>query len=113
MIKRYPGSVDTRSRMVIHDGRIFTVATSINKSSSLFEQTSEALAVIDAALMEAGSSKSKILSATVFITDMNRKPEMNKAWDEWVDRQNPPQRACIGAFLEGNDLVEILITAAV
>ena len=37
---------------------------------------------------------------------------MNRAWDEWVDPANPPRRACIGATLEGQDLVEILITAA-
>ena len=36
----------------------------------------------------------------------------DRAWDEWVDRANPPQRACIGVALAGNDLVEILITAA-
>lgn len=113
MIQRYPGTVDTRSRIVVHDGRIFTVATAKKKPASLYEQTREALAIIDAHLAEAGSSKSKILSATVFITDINRKPEMNQAWDEWVDRANPPQRACIGAELEGDDLVEILITAAV
>lgn len=112
-IQRYPGNVDTRSRMVVHDGRIYTVATSKMKSASLYEQTCEALALIDAALAEAGSSKSKILSATVFIKEMTCKGEMNRAWDEWVDRANPPQRACIGATLEGDDLVEILITAAV
>ena len=39
-------------------------------------------------------------------------PEMNRAWDEWVDPANPPRRACIGATLEGKDLVEILVTAA-
>ena len=43
---------------------------------------------------------------------MSQKGEMNRAWDEWVDRANPPQRACIGVALEGQDLVEILITAA-
>jgi enamine deaminase RidA (YjgF/YER057c/UK114 family) len=37
---------------------------------------------------------------------------MNRAWDEWVDMANPPQRACIGVALEGNDLVEILVIAA-
>ena len=99
--------------MVVHDGRIFTVATSKKKPASLYDQTREALAIIDTALAEAGSSKSKILSATVFITEMSRKSEMNQAWDEWVDRTNPPQRACIGATLEADDLVEIIITAAV
>jgi enamine deaminase RidA (YjgF/YER057c/UK114 family) len=43
---------------------------------------------------------------------MSRKPEMNKAWDEWVDMANVPQRACIGVVLEDKDLVEILVIAA-
>lgn len=113
MIKRLAGAVRTRSRAVIHGGIVYTVATAATKSPSLYEQTREALAAIDRNLADAGSHKSRILSATVYITDMAQKPEMNRAWDEWVDMANPPQRACIGAVLEGQDLVEILVTAAV
>jgi enamine deaminase RidA (YjgF/YER057c/UK114 family) len=112
MIKRTTGSVTTRAKTVVHNGLVYTVATAPNKSAPLYEQTREALATIDRNLAEAGSSKSRILTATVYITDMGRKPEMNRAWDEWVDPANPPRRACIGATLEGQDLVEILITAA-
>ena len=112
MIKRYPGTVPTRSRAVAHDGLIYAVHTAPTKSASLYQQTRDALAAIDRTLAEAGSNKARILRATVYITDMSRKPEMNRAWDEWVDRANPPQRACIGVTLEGNDLVEILIIAA-
>jgi enamine deaminase RidA (YjgF/YER057c/UK114 family) len=82
------------------------------KSPSLYEQTREALTAIDKNLADAGSDKSRILRATVYITDMAQKIEMNRAWDEWVDMANPPQRACIGVALEGNDLVEILVIAA-
>jgi enamine deaminase RidA (YjgF/YER057c/UK114 family) len=112
MIQRYPGAVATRAKTVVHNGLVYTVATSPNKSVALYQQTREALAAIDRNLAEAGSHKSRILTATVFITDMDRKPEMNRAWDEWVDPANPPRRACIGATLEGRDLVEILVTAA-
>ena len=112
MIKRFSGAVATRSRGVSHDGILYTVATAKDKSGALYEQTKDALAQIDATLAEAGSSKSRILRATVYITDMSRKPKMDRAWDEWVDRANPPQRACIGVALAGSDLVEILITAA-
>ena len=41
------------------------------------------------------------------------KPELNRAWDEWVDRDNLPLRACLGVDLEGDDLVELVVTAAV
>lgn len=112
MIQRLAGKVPSRSRAVMHDGLIYTVATSAQKSPSLYEQTRQALAAIDKTLAEAGSSKSRILRATVYITDMSKKSEMNRAWDEWVDMANPPQRACIGVALEGDDLVEILVIAA-
>lgn len=113
MIKRIPGAVATRSRAVVHDGIVYTVATSPDKSPSLYEQTRGALAAIDKNLADAGTNKSRILRATVYITDMSQKGEMNRAWDEWVDPANPPQRACIGVVLDGKDLVEILVTAAV
>lgn len=112
MIKRLAGTTPTRSRAVIHGGIVYAVATAPTKSPSLYEQTRDALAAIDRTLAEAGTDKSRILRATVYIADMAQKPEMNRAWDEWVDRANPPQRACIGVTLEDRDLVEILITAA-
>ena len=111
MIKRFAGMVPTRSRATAHDGIVYAVATAKNKAAPLYEQTKDALAQIDSTLAEAGSSKSGILRATVYITDMSRKPEMDRAWDEWVDRVNAPQRACIGVTLADRDLVEILITA--
>ncbi len=113
MIKRLAGTTPTRSRAVIHGGIVYAVATAPTKTPSLYEQTRDALAAIDRTLAEAGSNKSRILRATVYITDMAQKGEMNRAWDEWVDPANPPQRACIGVALEDKDLVEILITAAV
>jgi enamine deaminase RidA (YjgF/YER057c/UK114 family) len=112
MIKRFAGTTPTRSRAVAHNGIVYAVATAKYKSAPLYEQTTDALAQIDATLAEAGSNKSRILRTTVYITDMSRKPEMDRAWDEWVDRANPPQRACIGATLADRDLVEILVTAA-
>ena len=112
MIKRFAGTTPTRSQAVAHDGIVYAVATAKNKSAPLYEQTKDALAQIDSALAQAGSDKSRILCATVYITDMSRKPEMDRAWDEWVDRANAPQRACIGVTLADRDLVEILVTAA-
>ena len=112
MIKRLTGATPTRSRAVAHNGILYAVATAKNKSAPLYEQTKDALGQIDATLAEAGSNKSRILRATVYITDMTRKPDMDRAWDEWVDRANPPQRACIGVTLADRDLVEILVTAA-
>jgi enamine deaminase RidA (YjgF/YER057c/UK114 family) len=113
MIHHLPGPFPTRSRATVHDGRVHAVSFVSNKVADMYEQSKQALAHIDATLKEAGSDKSRILTAIVYIADMARKPEMNRAWDEWADRNSPPMRACIGATLEGDTLVEIVVTAVV
>ena len=113
MITRFAGLTPTRSRAVAHDDLVFTVAVAPDPvSPSMYEQSVKALARIDESLALCGTDKSKLLSAIVYIADINQKPEMNRAWDEWVDRGNPPMRACLGVMLEGKDLVEIIVTAA-
>ncbi len=112
MITRFPGLTPTRSRAVIHDGLVFTVAVSPDPDPSFYEQTRKALRRIDESLALSGTDKSHILSAIVYIADIARKEDMNKAWDEWVDKANPPMRACLGVDLEHPHLVEIVVTAA-
>jgi enamine deaminase RidA (YjgF/YER057c/UK114 family) len=112
MIRRFAGLTPTRSRAVVHNDLVLTVAVAPDPvTSSMYEQTAKALGRIDESLALCGSDKSKILSAIVYITDMPGKGEMNRAWDEWVDRKNPPMRACIGADLEPPHIVEIVVTA--
>ena len=113
MIQRFPGPGRPRSRTVVHNGLVFTVATAPVKSASLYDQTQQALAFLDESLAQVGSDKAHLLQVTIYITDMARKSEMNRAWEEWVDFDEPPQRACIGAALEGADLVEIVVIAAI
>lgn len=110
MIDRFPGLTPTRSRAVVHDNLVLTVAPD-PVTPSMYEQSKKALARIDESLALCGTDKAKILSAIVYITDMSRKSEMNRAWDEWVDRANPPMRACIGVELEPPHIVEIVVTA--
>jgi enamine deaminase RidA (YjgF/YER057c/UK114 family) len=113
MISRFPGLTPTRSRAVVHDDLVFTVAVAPDPvTPSMYEQSVKALARIDESLELCGSDKSKILTAIVYISDMKRKGEMNRAWDEWVDNKNPPMRACLGVELEPPHIVEILVTAA-
>ena len=112
MIVRLCGKRPTRCRAVVHGQLVFTVAVAGEKVGSMYEQTRMALADADATLAEAGSDKSRILSAMVYLADMKQKPEMNRAWDEWADVENPPMRACVGAALDGASLVEIVLTAA-
>ena len=113
MTLRISGNNPTRSSAVAHGGVVTTVATSPVKSGSMYEQAQGALAAINRNLEAAGSSQHKILTAICYCADMSRKPELNQAWDEWVDRANIPMRAVLGVQLEGQDLIEIIATAAV
>ncbi len=103
----------TRGRMVVYNGVATTVATAPTKSTSLYEQARDALGAVDRNLAEAGTDKSRVLTVMVYVADIRGKPEFNRAWDEWVDRENLPMRACLGVDLEGDDLVELVVTAAV
>src|SRR5437879_1381717 len=106
MAHRIPSIFPTRSRSVIRSGVVTTVAVSNSKTPSLYVQARDALETIERNLAEAGTTKDRILTAMIYITDIRNKPELNRAWDEWVDLKNPPLRACVGVDLEGDDLVE-------
>jgi enamine deaminase RidA (YjgF/YER057c/UK114 family) len=80
--------------------------------ASVKVQTAEVLRKIDELLAAAGSNKSKIVSATIWITDIRFRDEMNEVWVAWADPANLPARACITAQL-ANPLmaVEIAVIA--
>lgn len=76
-------------------------------------QTESVLRQIDALLARCGSHKSRILTATVYVSDMKLKPQMDEAWLAWVDAQNLPARATVEAKLGSPEtLVEIQCIAA-
>lgn len=102
----------TRNRIVIHESTVMTVAVSPDKGPSLYEQSRAALRLLDQHLAEAGTEKSKLLMVMVYMADITAKAEFNRAWDEWVDQAHLPLRACVGVALEGDDLVELVATAA-
>ena len=71
------------------------------------------LSIIDGHLAKAGTDKSKLLSATIYITDMKNFAEMNAVWDGWVSAGNTPARATVEARLASPQYsVEIMVTAA-
>jgi len=95
------------------NGVIYTAGqVAENLNAGVKAQTADVLRQIDALLASCGSSKSRILSATVYVTDMALKPEMDEAWMAWVDQTRPPARATVEARLGANVLVEIMVTAA-
>ena len=101
------------SQAVVHGGVVY-LAGQVGKGDSVTAQTREVLANVDKWLAEVGTSKSNILSATVWITDMADFAEMKAVWDAWVDPANPPARACTEAALATPEYkVEVMVTAAI
>jgi enamine deaminase RidA (YjgF/YER057c/UK114 family) len=110
-IQRFPGTAQGRSRAVAFDNLVFTVATAAG-STSLQDQTRQVLARIEQNLRDAGSDKTRLLSATVYLADISRKAEMDEVWNEWIGPEHWPQRACVQAGLSPGVLVEITAIAA-
>lgn len=80
---------------------------------SVLEQTREVLAQIDDTLAQAGTDKSRLVSATIHLADIGQIGEMNAAWDAWVDPENPPARTTVEARLaDPGWAVEITVVAA-
>ena len=97
-----------------HNGTVYVAGkTADNNAAGMKQQTEQVLKKIDGLLAKAGTNKSKLLSATVYISDMAQKPAMNDAWLAWIDPKNPPTRACVAVELGTKEtLVEIVVTAA-
>ena len=112
MIKRYPGQAPGRSESVEHNGIVYTAVIAPDLSLDLRGQAEQALAQLDRNLAEAGTDRSRLLSVTVYLTDISRKPILNQVWDAWIGSENWPQRACVEAKLEGDTEVEIVAMAA-
>ncbi len=102
------------SKVVEHNGTVYVAGTTAeDKSVGMKQQTEQVLAKIEGLLAKSGTNKSKLLSATVYISDMAQKEAMNEAWLAWIDRKNPPTRACVKVDLgTPTTLVEIVVTAA-
>lgn len=103
------------SQVVVHGNTVYLAGVVAQKSAgaSVAEQTREVLAIIDAHLGKAGTDKSKLLSANIWLTDMATFGEMNAVWDAWVAAGNTPARATVEAKLAAPQFkVEIMVVAA-
>ena len=109
---------DTGTRMskaVIHGETVYLagIVADNPKGKSTGEQTRSILSQIDNFLATAGTNKTKLLSANIWITDMANFAEMNAVWDAWVSPGNTPARATVEAKLASPDYeVEIMVVAA-
>jgi enamine deaminase RidA (YjgF/YER057c/UK114 family) len=103
------------SQVVVHGDTIYLAGVVANTAAgkSVTEQTQEVLSIIDGHLKKAGSDKSKLLTATIYLTDMKTFAEMNAVWDSWVSPGNTPARATVEAKLAAPRYsVEIMVIAA-
>lgn len=102
------------SQIVIHNDTVYLAGqTAPDTVASVADQTRQILGKIDGLLAEAGTSKAKLISATIWLTDTATFEEMNAVWDEWVAGTAPPARATVGSALaRPYKLVEIAVVAA-
>lgn len=102
------------SEVAIHQGVVYLAGqVADDPSLDITGQTQQVLAAVDRLLAEAGSDKTRILQATIYIKSMADFPAMNKAWDAWVVAGHTPPRATVQAALARPEfLVEVKIVAA-
>ena len=103
------------SGAVVHNGTVYIAGqTPEDPSQDIGGQTRQVLAKIDALLKEAGSDKSKLVWAQIYMRDIGEFAGMNAAWEAWVVEGETPARATIEANLANAAYrVEIMAMAAV
>ena len=114
MIQRF--DVGTRlSEMAVHDGTVYLAGqVAGDATQDIRGQTRQVLAAIDALLARAGSDKSKILMAQIFLPDLADFAGMNEVWETWLAPGNAPPRATVQAHLAKKEWrIEVVVTAAV
>lgn len=108
------GKLDFMHRVVAHGDTLYlggVVADDVD--ADMRRQTEQALANLEAVLRSVGSDRTKVLSATIHLTDLSRKAEVNEVWNAWFDPEHMPARAAIGAAdLGPGVLLEIVAVAA-
>ncbi len=102
------------SRIVKHNGTIYLCGqVCADATKDITEQTQTMLAKVEQLLVQAGSSKEHMLSATIYLNTMADFAKMNEVWDAWVPEGYAPARACVEAAMARKELlVEISVVAA-
>lgn len=106
---------DRMSQAVVYNGIVTTAGVVAQEApgESVEAQTRDILQRIDSLLKEAGTDKSRLLSGSIWLSDIASFNEMNAVWDAWVTPGNTPVRACVEAKLASPKFnVEIQVTAA-
>lgn len=102
------------SEAVVHGNTVYVAGqVADDTTQDVTGQTRQVLAAIEDVLAKAGTDKTRILAATVYLADIATFAQMNAAWDAWVSPGNPPARATVEAKLAAPEYkVEIVVIAA-
>jgi enamine deaminase RidA (YjgF/YER057c/UK114 family) len=101
------------SQAVVHNGVVYLAGQVALPGADVTEQTEGVLASVDRLLEAAGTDRSRMLTAQIWLADMADFAEMNAVWDAWVPADNPPARWAGEAKLATPDFkVEVIVTAA-
>lgn len=102
------------SEMAVHNGTVYLAGqVPDDASQDIRGQTRQVLASVDALLARAGSDKTKILMAQIFLADLADFQGMNEVWDAWVAQGDTPPRATVQAALAKREWrIEVVVTAA-
>ena len=107
------GTTRRYSDSVVHNGTVYLVEVPANLDGDITAQTENMLAGVERLLAGAGSDKTRLLMATIYLSDMADYDAMNAVWDAWVPEGCAPIRACVQARLAKPEYrVEIALTAA-
>jgi enamine deaminase RidA (YjgF/YER057c/UK114 family) len=107
------GTGPRMSEAVVHANTIYLAGQVGNPGGSVTQQTKDALAEVDRILALAGSNKTLILSAQIWLADMSSFADMNAVWDAWVPQGHTPARATGESKLATPEyLVEVIVVAA-
>ncbi len=102
------------SQAVVHNGIVYLTGQNGTPGLPVKEQTQEVLDQIDRLLEKVGSHKSRILTTTLWLSDINDFDAVNEVWESWVDRDNPPARATGEVkMITPAYKVEVIVVAAV
>jgi len=107
----HPGT--RMSQAVTHGGLLYTAGQVDSQAVDVAGQTKNILAKIDALLAEGGTTRSRLLSANIWLADIASFDAMNEVWEQWIDLSHPPVRATVESKLAGPEYrVEISVVAA-
>lgn len=108
------GTGPRMSEAVVHNGTVYVAGQVGNPGDTVADQTRTCLAEVDRILALAGSDKTKILSAQIWLADISTFAEMNAVWDAWVPQGHTPARATGESALAAPAYkVEVIVVAAV